>query len=85
MGVRPLAQMRNEVNRRLQPGDMSQEWEEILLVNYFPIFRIACDLVAKLPTQEGSEAIGGLIEESAHLLNAGMARVQDMSDKYSAN
>lgn len=78
-GVRSPSRVRSETGRELLPDDLVQEWDQILKVNYYPIFRIARDLMMKLPAVEGREAIIDLREAAAHLIEAGLTRIQDLS------
>ena len=61
------------------PGKVCDEWDLILEVNYWPIFRIARDIIKELSTRPAARIIGILWEVSERMIAEGAARSHDLT------
>jgi len=74
-----------EVGRRsygttyMTKREIIKAWEEIMEVNYLPIFSVARDIVGLLPTGDVSDMCMVLAEAAETLRDAGANQVQDMT------
>jgi len=55
------------------------EWDAILNVNYWPIFYVARQVVAAIPTYPASVILGGLWKTAEDLLSGGVAKSHDLT------
>ena len=56
-----------------------ESWEDILKVNYWPIFRLAADLLESVPLDLAPSFLKRMIELTANLADKGAARMHDLS------
>ena len=62
-GIRDLEQVRNQTpGRRLTKASIIAEWDNILLINYWPIFHIAKQLLLEIPSSAVAEITPRMVE-----------------------
>ena len=61
------------------PGNLRQEWERILSVNYWPIFWSAKEILSLMPTATANGVLGFLWETSQKLVAGGVTRSHDLT------
>lgn len=79
----PLAEIRSVDQIRAAEGRLSrdallQEWAKILLINYWPIFDIAKQIVEFLPAPTVAEILDGLARTAGSVLESGLTRSHDL-------
>ena len=65
--------------RRLHKVDVLDVWDEILQVNYWPIFQIATDLILPIPDAAAERFCGGLARSASRLAGGGAVTAQDLA------
>ena len=76
-GVRsPTAFREHEAFR---PTALVDEWQRILVVNYWPIFHTASSIIQSLPAQTASTILGILWETAENLVVGGVTRSHDLT------
>ena len=61
------------------PGELSQEWERILSVNYWPIFWSAREMLKLMPTATANDLLNSLWQTSQRLVAGGVTRSHDLT------
>jgi hypothetical protein len=79
----PLAEIRSVHQIRAAEGRLSrdallQEWRKILLINYWPIFDIARQVVEFLPAPTVAEILDGLARTADSVLESGLTQSHDL-------
>lgn len=80
--IATLEQMRDssQVHRPMHTGEIVREWERILReINYWPIFRIAVDLLLPIPEPAASRLLTILADTAERLAGIGVTSLHDMS------
>ena len=77
-GVLSIDELRNSLGV-LSKTDVLDEWRKILQVNYYPIFRIAQQIVTVLPQADASKICGQAARTTAQLVAAGVTRSHDLT------
>ena len=75
-----LADLQTDTGKFLK-GNVLDCWQEILAINYWPIFRLASDLLRILPEREVQIMMKRLAEMAAELDQYGAADIQDLSGR----
>ena len=78
--IRGLETCRHEIGRFLKLNVLDC-WQEILAINYWPIFRLASDLLMILPEREVQEVMARLAKMASALEQLGAADIQDLSGR----
>ena len=69
-GIRDLDQVRSQtVGNRLTKNAVIAEWENILAINYWPIFHIAKELLIKIPSPAVAAMIPDLVDTATAIQN----------------
>ncbi len=61
------------------PGELSQEWERVLSVNYWPIFWSAREMLKLMPTATANDVLNSLWQTSQRLVAGGVTRSHDLT------
>ena len=75
--VRPVESFRS--GTLFSPGNLCQEWEHILAVNYWPIFWSAKEILRLMPTATANDVLGWLWQTSQKLVAGGVTRSHDLT------
>ena len=75
-GVRPVETFRSA--GLFAPGDICQEWERILAVNYWPIFWSARKMLRLMPTATANASLDWLWRTGQKLVAGGVTRSHDL-------
>ena len=75
--VRSPTELRSQGSFR--PTQLSDEWDLILEVNYWPIFHTAGEIVRILPTQLSASILDALWETAEELIVGGVTRSHDLT------
>jgi len=66
-------------NGSFNPSSITDEWERILHVNYWPIFSTARQIVVTLPTATATQVLNLLWEAAEQLVAGGVTRSHDLT------
>ncbi len=66
-------------NGNFLPTPLTDEWQRILLVNYWPIFHSAGAILAALPTQSAVAVLNALWETAESLIAGGVTKSHDLT------
>ena len=78
-GIRGCAELRQEAAGVLTQDTVLDEWRNILRINYWPIFDIACRLVAPMDPRTASQILDVLSRTAARLRIKGVSRSHDLT------
>ena len=76
-GVRPIESFRP--GGLFAPGEVCLEWERILVVNYWPIFWSANEMLRLMPTATANALLGWLWQTGQKLVAGGVTRSHDLT------
>ena len=65
----------------IDKGRLLSTWNEILLINYWPIFSIACDLVKELPIKAVPPVMNRIAESISDLAQLGATTYHDLTGR----
>ena len=77
--IKSLQQLRDRGHRRLSQTKLLGCWHYILEINYWPIFKIASDLLLPIPAAMASDVLDRLEKVANHLAMTGVASTHDLS------
>ena len=77
-GVAPLSDFRADTDR-FHLGELSDEWQRILNVNYWPIFAAARAILRRLPAATAGQVLGPLWDTATELVQGGVTRSHDLT------
>ena len=66
---------------RLSRREVLDEWRKILEINFWPIFRTASDILAKIPSATGARVLHLLVDAAEKLAAEGATRSHDLTGR----
>ena len=64
---------------RLQKSKVLEAWEDVLTINYWPIFRLAYDILAPIPQRVADDVLNPLVAAAVSLADLGAAATGDLA------
>ena len=77
--VATLSELRTAARRTMSKDKVLDEWAEILRINYWPIFRIASDLLEVMPARRASRILDALAAAADELAGIGVTTTHDLA------
>ena len=77
--VATLAELRTVARRSMSQANVLNEWARILEINYWPIFKIASDLLSVVPARKATTILDALAAVADEMAGIGVTTTHDMS------
>ena len=77
--VATLAELRMATRRSMSQKNVLDEWARILRINYWPIFKIASDLLVAIPARKATRILDDLAAVADEMAGIGVTTTHDLS------
>ena len=77
--IATLAELRMAIRRSMSPFNVLEEWDRILSINYWPIFKIASDLLQEIPAGKASAILDELAAVAEEMAGIGVTTTHDLA------